>query len=106
MDKRNKEWLVINVDGTITRHLGNRRPSYEQIRKIVDMVERIPEFKRYEDRPCVAYCDENGKTKNLLLNELATTAWHEQLAKTGRPFDPVLLVGPVVIDFTRSSKRV
>lgn len=45
-------------------------------------------------RPCIAFCDEEGKLKHLSFNEAATKLWVDALG--GHPLTDVL-VGPVVV---------
>ena len=59
----------------------------------------IPASEKGGMQPCDAFCDEDGKRKQMPLNEYATALWHEML-KLGGPLIPGwhdVLVGDVVI---------
>lgn len=58
-------------------------------------LEVIPHFEQYGGRPCVAFCDEEGKLKGLAMNPKATYLWYACLAP--EPFVPDHLHGPIVI---------
>jgi hypothetical protein len=38
-------------------------------------IETVPFFNNYEGKPCVAFCDEEGKMKRLPLNFRANELW-------------------------------
>jgi hypothetical protein len=56
---------------------------------------------------CVAFCDEDGKLKNLPHNQIATDLWEQSLRRRGaslttpHPFraEPDYLVGPIAVVF-------
>jgi hypothetical protein len=52
-------------------------------------LELIPRFTSIEHQGelcnCVAFCDEDGKMKDLPVNERATILWHQALQRTGHP---------------------
>jgi hypothetical protein len=56
---------------------------------------------------CVAFCDEEGKLKNLPHNQVATDLWEQSLRRKGvnlyapHPFraEPDYLVGPIAVVF-------
>jgi hypothetical protein len=63
-------------------------------------IEMVPGFTHYEGEPCVAFCDEDGKSKCLPVNMRATDLWYRSVG--GPVFDTYdgpqdYLVGPVVI---------
>jgi hypothetical protein len=64
-------------------------------------IEVVPSFTRFVGQPCVAFCDEDGKRKQMPVNMRATELWYVQMpdtfwrGDTGFPLDH--LVGPVVI---------
>jgi hypothetical protein len=58
-------------------------------------IELVPHFKRYQGKPCVAFCDEDGKRKNMGVNTRATELWYGQMV--GPFIHPDWLVGPIVI---------
>lgn len=57
------------------------------------LVQIIPLFNKFEGRPCVAMCDEEGKLKGYPTNTRATVEWAKAAGGTGGDY----LVGPVVI---------
>lgn len=54
-------------------------------------IEAVPYFAAFEGKRCVAYCNEEGKLKDLAVNAKATEAWWEQA-----PVNDIL-VGDVVV---------
>jgi hypothetical protein len=50
-------------------------------------LEVVPYFTQFEGRPCVAFCDDNGKRKGLPVNKLATWLWLIQLAASPKYHD-------------------
>jgi len=57
-------------------------------------IEVVPLFTKYKGRPCVAFCNEEGKLNGLPVNQVATAFWYAQEPRfIGRD----ILVGPVVI---------
>ena len=53
-------------------------------------IELIPQFDSYEVAPgevvsCVAFCDEEGKLKNLTTNNIATVLWDKAMRRAGGP---------------------
>jgi hypothetical protein len=64
-------------------------------------IETVPHFTRHLGKPCVAFCDEDGKGKRLPYNVRATELWYGQIpdtfwrGDTKWPLD--VLVGPIVI---------
>jgi hypothetical protein len=50
-------------------------------------LEAIQHFTKLPDgRPCVAFCDEHGKLKELPVNDAATAIWHAHIERVyGRP---------------------
>jgi hypothetical protein len=57
-------------------------------------IELVPYFTKYEGKPCVAFCDEDGKRKGLPINQRATALWYEL---EPRFMGVDILVGPIVI---------
>ena len=55
-------------------------------------IELVPGLTKFGGKPCIAFCDEDGKRKNLPVNALATELWYAQV---GDRYD--WLVGPIVI---------
>jgi Domain of unknown function (DUF3846) len=58
-------------------------------------IEIVPGFKRYMGKPCVAFCDEDGKRKKMPVNIHATELWYGQMK--GPFIHEDMLVGPIVI---------
>jgi hypothetical protein len=81
----------------------------ERLRTLVsDDIEQVPYFDRVavsgEAMPCVAFCGENGKSKNLRINRRATALWRAAISQHNdipTAMSPMLrddvLVGDVVI---------
>ena len=86
-------------------------PGLDALQKAVGgYIETVPLFETFsmhgsEPHRCVAFCNEDGKANNLLVNKAATRAWdramihggHQPLIdpKTGRCQD--ILVGDIVV---------
>lgn len=71
----------------------NRKPTYTQLSKFVGgYIERVPLFDTWKTRKCDAWCNEEGKLRNLPLNERATMAWWLTVGQVTYP-----LVGDTVI---------
>jgi hypothetical protein len=64
-------------------------------------IELVPDFKTYQGKPCVAFCDEDGKRKRLPYNVRASELWYGQIPDTfwrgDTPWPLDILVGPIVI---------
>jgi len=68
--------ITIKVDGTITEQAFDRVPTLEELKAAVGgWLELVPRMQRWHGKPCVAFCDEEGKLKQRPINELATAAW-------------------------------
>jgi hypothetical protein len=86
-------------------------PSLETIKEAIGggWLEKVPGFESIEVdnsvHPCVALCDEDGKRKQLQVNEAATGLWHQALLRLGghpglvTPYGTLAdyLVGSIVI---------
>jgi hypothetical protein len=93
-----------------TREL-TAEPPLDVIKAALDggYLEAVPGFttlavRDHPTRPCVAFCDEDGKSKQLPPNPTATVLWQKALQAQGHPglIDPAgrvvdWLVGPVVV---------
>lgn len=80
MRKMTHDLITIAVDGTVTKTDLPARDQYSHLRTAMNgYIETVPHFVGYEKRPCVAYCDEDGIGKNLLLNDTATKLWRDIL---------------------------
>jgi len=58
------------------------------------LIELIPRFNKFGGRPCVAFCNEEGKLERLPRNHLAQTLWEEAC---GRAIREDHLVGNIVV---------
>lgn len=61
------------------------------------LIEIVPHFFNYEDKKCIAFCNEEGQRLNLTPNRRATQLWLNQLGDGPFRYEPMLL-GNVVID--------
>lgn len=86
--------ILTEDGGLITKSL-NRAPTLKDINSPLKggLIEVIPWFRQFRGKPCVAFCDEEGKLKGLHLNTHADELWKEQL--NGKTNDT--LVGPIII---------
>jgi hypothetical protein len=57
-------------------------------------IELVPFFNKFGGRPCVAFCNENGKNEGLPSNEFAQMLWEESV---GRIIREDHLVGQIVV---------
>ena len=82
----------------------DRSPDFTQIKDEIGggFLEPVPFFDtvmiKGEVRRCVAFCDEDGKLKNLDFNPGATLLWKSAQVRSRRGVNDVL-VGPVAIVF-------
>lgn len=89
---------VIESDGSFSPvQEQENAPGYKQIKAALSggLLEHVPYFDKYGTRPCVAFCDEEGKLKGLDMNPKATYLWYACLAP--EPFRPDTLHGAIVI---------
>jgi len=90
-----KGWKHIILPGTPLHEMSvaiSEPPTCEELRhQLGGWLKVVPAFTTYKGRRCVAFCDEEGKLKNLPLNETATLAWYD-CVDTGDA-----LVGPIVV---------
>ena len=88
---------ILQIDGSIQHETTDTAPEYERIKRGLNdgMLEFVPQFDMYGDKPCVAFCDEEGKIKALAANPRATYLWYACLAP--EPFRPDTLHGTVYI---------
>jgi len=69
-------------------------PDLKMLHKVIGgWLEQVPLWYKLDGRPCAALCDEDGKRKQLPVNEAATKLWRREQAM---PVDDVL-VGTVVV---------
>jgi hypothetical protein len=57
-------------------------------------IEIVPRFNKFGGRPCIAFCNEEGKMQGKLPNHLAQILWEENV---GRIINEDQLVGNIVI---------
>lgn len=88
------ELITIKIDGTEDRITVDDVPTLDQMQSAVGgYIETVPYFERFEGKPCVAFCDEEGKLKQKPINEKATMKWAQHF---DGPIDDVL-VGDIFI---------
>jgi hypothetical protein len=88
--------LAIKPDGTYTYQKLTTLPTLEDLHGggIEGPLEIVPFFNKLGMSSCIAFSDEDGKRKGLLLNRAAQALW--RLA-VGRPITEDHLVGTIVI---------
>ena len=102
--------LIISANGITRLVETNEAPTLDFLKLGLNngMLEVVPLFTSIEHegkriKNCVAFCDEEGKIKNLPYNETATEKWQAALTEQGRSlFDMKMttvdfLVGPVIV---------
>jgi hypothetical protein len=73
----------------------DEQPALQDLQDMVGgYIEAVPLWERHLDRPCVVWCNEEGKLDGLPGNERATAMWWEALG--GGIFNDHL-VGDIVI---------
>lgn len=88
---------VLTVDGSLVIHEHKLAPKLETLQRLVGgYIEVVPLLQEYNGKPCVAYCNEEGKLNGMAVNVSATKLWHLALKENDRIIDDVL-VGDVVI---------
>jgi len=86
---------TIKTDGTIETAEFDRLETLEELQERVGgWLEVISYFDKYEGKPCIAYCNEEGKLNRLPLNVEAQVAWEKAL---GEPIFSDHLVGNIVV---------
>lgn len=94
---------VINVDGSkmyYTQEDVPSAPSLKQYWKDAGaLLETVPRFEEYGDKPCVAYCNENAKVGETPepINHRATYLWWAQLGPIPFGHMPDYVAGPMTI---------
>jgi hypothetical protein len=89
--------IIIPVgDAAVTRKELAAAPRLEELSAGIGggYIETVPYFTKYKGRPCVAFCDEEGKLHGLPVNQRATALWY---ALEPRFIGRDILVGPIVI---------
>jgi ABC-type glycerol-3-phosphate transport system substrate-binding protein len=87
---------IIQVDGAVSSEELAAAPHLEDLQSWLGggFIELVPYFTRYQGKPCLAFCDEDGKHKGMPINQRATALWYE-LEPRFMGMD--ILVGPIVI---------
>jgi hypothetical protein len=71
-------------------------PELKTLQKLVGgYIEVVPHFKTLYGKPCVAYCNEEGKLNGLPINHGATALWAAALGASVKLHD--VLAGTVVV---------
>jgi hypothetical protein len=92
---KGKLYILTNDKKREVREL-DKPPTGDEIREILGgWMELVPRFNTYEKQPCIAYCDEEGKMKNLSHNYEATHAWSTSMKMSLHNIDP--LRGTIVV---------
>jgi hypothetical protein len=94
---------IIPADGAVSSKELAAPPALEDLQAGIGggYIQVVPHFTRYMGKPCVAFCDEEGKLNGLPYNVRASELWYGQMpdtfwrTDTGWPLD--ILVGPIVI---------
>jgi hypothetical protein len=92
----NDKWLVsISPGGEVKRTPLNTHPTLDQLKDIVGgYIELVPYFNKFENKPCIAFCNEMGKLHELPVNLKATNLWIDAY---GGSVSPDYLVGSIAI---------
>lgn len=76
--------ITLNYDGTRHRLETNDWNILKEVQYIVGgYIQEIPGFDTYAGYQCVAFCNEEGKIKELPVNFMACKAWYEAMDKKG-----------------------
>jgi hypothetical protein len=95
MDQGKNYLIIIGPGGQIEEHELVRVPNLDALQKAVGgYIEVVPYFTKYEGRPCIALCNENGKIEGLPVNRKAQAFWELSF---GRPITEDHLVGSIAI---------
>lgn len=85
---------IIDVDGHFTETELTATPTLDELRAAVGGdIELVPLIDRFNGRPCVVFCNEDGKIDGLEPNPAAQALW---CLAVGPALDD-FLVGPVAI---------
>jgi hypothetical protein len=100
-DKGAYIYVITPQDQAMTKGVElTKQPTLKQLQDGVGangkpgLIEIVPLFNHLFGRPCVAFCNEEGKLKNLPLNMFAQHLWEEAV---GRIIREDHLVGNIVI---------
>lgn len=93
---------TIHTDGSVTIRVLNQPMSLRDKQGVVGgLIQIVPDFGRYADKPCIAFCNEEGLLEGLAFNPVATAAWRKFLDATAGPDgyvkDMANLVGDVLV---------
>ena len=92
------EWIVIFAGAKSLPVAGeplDGPPTLERLHRAVGgYIEIVPSFKVWRGRPCVAFCNEDGKRLRLPVNRMATAAWE---TAAGCSVAPDYLCGDVLV---------
>ena len=95
---------TLKVDGTRAVASLDKPPDLETLRAGIGggWLEAVPGWKTFIPLlsgpvPCEAFCDEDGKRKQLPYNQSATWQWHAAMQRDGFNFMPDDLLGDVVV---------
>jgi Domain of unknown function (DUF3846) len=89
--------IVIPADAqqAIRSRETDTQPPLQELQDIVDgYIEAVPHWDDYMGKPCVVYCNEEGKLRDLPVNKRATDLWWGKLG--GGIYDDVLC-GDIVL---------
>jgi hypothetical protein len=88
---------TITPSGNVTTLELDRLPTLEEMQRAVGgYIETVPYFDRFDGKPCVAFCNEEGKLQGEPINDRATGLWVTCLQSRNMvPHD--ILVGAVAI---------
>jgi hypothetical protein len=89
--------VILKVDGSVEEHEIEQAPGLAEMQKAVGgSIELVPYFREYEERPCLAFCNEGGKVIGLPHNKHATQLWAAQL-RVPYAMMADILVGDILI---------
>lgn len=82
------------VDGTVEEKEWDKMIPLEDLRSAVGgSIETVPYWVRHKNKPCVAFCNEEGKLHGLKYNAIADTFW--ALERSAHVYDH--LVGDIIV---------
>ena len=74
----------------------DKQPDLQELHNILGgYIEPVPHWEWHNEQPCVVWCNEEGKLRDLPVNDRATLMWWNVLG--GKPPGGDYLVGNVVI---------
>jgi hypothetical protein len=94
--EKNYIWIIDPDKKSITGEILITVPNYPKLKAALNdgMLEIVPYFNKFYGRDCVAFCDEEGKMKNLTVNKMAMEFWERAV---GKRITGDYLVGNIVI---------